>query len=308
MCSRLLLAIILVALGFSVSSGENQTNLQNPSIGNRISGTPEQINPSTINNNSQQGERGTEKNPIFVKGIPATKTQQEEAEDREERNKKTLLDLDLNSSTKLQAIFTVVLAVVAIFQIILFWYQLSLMKDTLEVSKASADAALEQAKAITQSERAYVFAKVIIEQRSDDVDMILKYRTVFKNHGKTPANIISLDSDGYAIIRPNDIKNIARHETTWVYPDGLVIAGGASWSGTKPVLINQGVAELTEGQKGFYCFGFIRYRDVFGNHWETGYCWEYIAGQNRFRLCEQATHLNYYRPYKPENTTSPAGV
>ncbi len=47
-------------------------------------------------------------------------------------------------------------------------------------------------------------------------------------------------------------------------PDGLVIAGGTHWSGTKSVLIKQEVdSELTENKKRLYCYGLIRYRDVF---------------------------------------------
>ncbi len=44
----------------------------------------------------------------------------------------------------------------------------------------------------------------------------------------------------------------------------------------------------------------------FGKEWETGYCWEYIARQTRFRLCEKAPHLNCCHQYHPQDAPDPS--
>lgn len=173
-------------------------------------------------------------------------------------------------------------------------------------AKDNALAALKQAEAITQSERAYVFAKVVFVQRYEKVNGMLRYRTEFKNYGKTPANVISVDRDSYLITTPKNLQYFLLTDQRWVYPDGLVIAGGLEWNGTKSVIIKEGWPEIIEDKMRFYCIGLIRYRDVFGDHWETGYCWEYVARQNRFKVCEdpEARHLNYCRAYTPPDSPS----
>lgn len=101
--------------------------------------------------------------PLVIKGMPTEKTPEQAAEDRKERDIKTAIDRELASYTGWQAIFTLVLIVVGIFQLGLFIWQLWLIRKSLadtkvaaQAAKINADAALEQAKAITLSERAYV--------------------------------------------------------------------------------------------------------------------------------------------------------
>lgn len=63
-------------------------------------------------------------------------------------------------------------------------------KDAAQAAKDSPAAALEEAKAISASERAYVFARVEYEQPfSINVDgtFFARLQAQFINHGKTPA-------------------------------------------------------------------------------------------------------------------------
>lgn len=147
----------------SVSQAESQNGSQKPPPCRGEIRQPVQKNPISSKKKSPKDQRGTEEMPLVIKGMPTEKTPEQAAEDRKERDIKTAIDRELASYTGWQAIFTLVLIVVGIFQLGLFIWQLWLIRKSLadtkvaaQAAKINADAALEQAKAITLSERAYV--------------------------------------------------------------------------------------------------------------------------------------------------------
>lgn len=137
--------LILVVLGLSISSvshAGNPKDLKNPPPSKGESGHPKQKNPPSPEKPTQQDNRGTEDNPIVIKGIPSQKTSQEAAEDREDRNKKTALDQELNFYTGGQALFTALTFFAVSAQIGLFVWQLRLIKRSSIDTRESAKAAL----------------------------------------------------------------------------------------------------------------------------------------------------------------------
>lgn len=264
-------------LGLSINSAshaESQKELHNPTPSRGESGKPEQKNPSTSNKDPQQDERGTESRPFVVKGIPTEKTQQEAADDREERNKKALLDLDLNLYTGLQAIFTVVLAVVAILQIVLFWDQLSLMRGALNASKSAADAALEQAKAITQSERAYVKMShyppgLVQTPRSSGHEVRLQ----IKNFGNTPANVTRVVLDYKIIPHGEPLPAIPdfTHQKEIRMASFLIREDEISDWYQIPLVADEVRCIKSESKGVLFIYGYIDYVDQFNSRYRAGY-------------------------------------
>jgi hypothetical protein len=180
------------------------------------------------------------------------------------------------------------------------------MRDTLNASKAAADAARDTASYLSNIERAYVFTKVETDERHGGPNQtyIWKLRALFINYGKTPANILSV-SGAWIPIKPGGIRNITVPDQR-TYPDGLVIASGKNWNLPISVEITESQSEeIQKGQLILYCCGFIRYKDIFDKGWETGYCWEYVVRNKRFSFSASVPHLNYCREYHPEDVPNP---
>jgi len=194
--------------------------------------------------------------------------------------------------------------ITAFIQVILFVWQLSIMNQTLNTSKLSADAAADTASYLVNSERAYVFAKVKFAEAifpTHEGNGRTLAHAIFVNHGKTPAIIIGMSGVPY-FIEPNEISAIQVRDTPVIFPAGLVIASGNTYKFKIDVFVShKQLAMLKERSIRLCCSGQIRYKDIFKKEWVTGYCWEYILRENRFTFCTDATHLNYCREYEHQN-------
>lgn len=123
------------------------------------------------------------------------------------------LDSDLTGSTWLTkdagGFFTFVLVIVGGLQLLLFWYQLGLIRESLDPAKEAADAAKLNAQAVMDAEGAHLypvikrtnvsnhdvfFEPIMYGKSRPDTDAVLTptvaYR--FKNYGKTPAILQSI--------------------------------------------------------------------------------------------------------------------
>ena len=180
--------LILTALGLSISSASQAENLsqsKNPPPNSGDASQPIQKNPTLRKQPPSNDQRGTEKMPLFIKGIPTEKTPNQAAEDREEREIKTALDRDLTLYTGYQAIFTLVLIIVGSLQLGLFGWQLRMMRKSLVDGRSTARSALKTAQSLVRTERAYVFAKVeeaIFTLNADGVTNI-QVKFQFINYG-----------------------------------------------------------------------------------------------------------------------------
>ncbi len=183
------------------------------------------------------------------------------------------------------------------------WRTLGVLKAQADATRDAAGAALEEAKAITLSEQAYVFAKVELDGYADDGQERVKLhaKTWFINHGKTPAIIINmtgvlqLTGAGVSDV-PHKFPETPSDDRQ--FSEGWVIASiSQSPEGMKlPVELSVAkpdIEEIRKGAKKIYCVGWIKYKDILGNQRETGYCWEYLQTPSaRFKFC-YASQLNY---------------
>lgn len=191
--------LILVVLSLSLSS-DSQAEATNELRGSTSSGkegaAPAQKQRTAGKNRSLKDHRGTEDMPLIIKGLPAERTAEQVAEERKEREGKSALDRELTTYTGYQALFTFALLVVGVFQLGFFWWQLGMIRESLsdtkiaaEAAKSNAIAALEQAKAITLSERAYVkFSHVPPGLQFEAMGGVWVQMQI-KNFGRTPARI-----------------------------------------------------------------------------------------------------------------------
>ena len=201
-------ALILIVLGVALTvpslkadentkQDESQNKSRKAASSNAQTRQPLERYSSSRKDAAFQDERGTEKMPLVIKGIPAEKTAEQVAEDRKERDLKTAIDGELVSYTGWQAKSAAVLIFVGICQLGLFAWQLRLIQNSLtdtktaaEAAKVNAQAALEQAKAITLSERAYV------------------------GMSHTPDGLKLLDSPNSGYMVEMEIRNVGRTPTT----------------------------------------------------------------------------------------------
>jgi hypothetical protein len=197
--------------------------------------------------------------------------------------------------------FTFALVIVGLLQALLFWVQLRLIRESLVPTKEAADAAKLTAGQILNTERAYLFLKIEIEEKFKEFRLgssigthdHSKIEFGFKNHGKTPAIVEEIhvaaqywpskfDWPAMSLAAPKLIQK------------GLVISGGdfvASYDIQFPLSGDQ--LKWARDRDGYILFwGKVVYSDVFKHRHETGWCRGYLFNQGwRFAGDE---HLNYY--------------
>ena len=191
---------ILLVLGLCVSYESraeipNESQNLTPSHGKNTQ--PNQKSPTSSQKQTSKDERGTERMPLVIKGIPAEKSPEQAIEDRKEREIKRALDRDLTSYTGWQAIFTFILIVVGIFQLGLFIWQLRLIRESLADTKTAAEAANKSADAAehtvsTMKDTAERQLRAYVSVDSAEIiDLVAGFtpaaRLIVKNSGQTPA-------------------------------------------------------------------------------------------------------------------------
>jgi len=199
------------------------------------------------------------------------------------------------------AIFTGMLVVVGTGQLILFLWQLGLIRDSLVFTKEAADAARAAAEALPKIEKAYVFAKVKLPRPIVPTHGGVPpcpVRVIFPNRGKTPALLKRICA--YSIIQapaPQTLRSgVATDERR--YAPGMVIAADKSLIQEVTVSVNMrqwGAIERRE--ETIFCVGLIEYDDILGNPRETGFCWHFvprgILGNGVFEITP-GTNLNHH--------------
>ena len=185
------------------------------------------------------------------------------------------------------AFFTRLLVVVGGLQLGLFFWQLLLMNKAAKDAGKSAAAALETAKAITLSERAYI--KISHDQHgmirtTSDADVLYSKKRTYqvqfdvRNIGKTPAELTRLDFSQF--IHPSDepLPVVPPYND----PDTIVFVIRATMYGTDAIFPSQSFIMSEEESsaiwnrtKNFYILGVAEYIDHFGIRHRAGYARRY---------------------------------
>jgi hypothetical protein len=154
-----------------------------------------------------------------------------------------------------------------------------------KTARIAAEAAKRSADVIPAIERPYLFIKemaanVPIGQYAPPSQHVPRYPTVdasFFNYGRTPANIaeaaifvrildhIPTDADTINVLADEDSKSAVE----------VIIGPDRDWSFPTARCIEP-ITEFASG-KALYCWGYIKYRDIFGNIHPTNFCRQYAG-------------------------------
>lgn len=289
--------LILVALGLalnmpslkaneSASQVESQNRSQKPPPSSeKLRQTVQKI-PTSNKKATPEDQRGTEEMPLVIKGMPTEKTPEQAAEDRKERDIKTAIDRDLAGYTGWQAIFTLVLIVVGIFQLGFFVWQLRLIQKSLadtkiaaQAAKINADAALEQAKAITLSERAYVGMSHTPPGliQLPPPDSVYKVEMEIRNVGRTPATITDVVLDVSVLDETESLAAILKYPVNapGLAPEIFLYADGFFFAERRFPISGDVMDDIQTHKKTLILFGYVDYIDQFGRRHRSGYARRY---------------------------------
>jgi type IV secretory pathway VirB10-like protein len=192
--------------------------------------------------------------------------------------------------TGLTAAFTGLLVLVGAGQLWMFWRQLNLMRRNLEdgtkaanAAALSAEVAKESAETAQRTERAFLTVEIYppgtpLDAQSrewlPDGRTSVSVNVHFFNHGKTPAIIRAFRPRLAAMATaPTNVES--EQMAQFKIPPSLTIRAGADYKLNVEVKLNRRKYEgAVSGSLRLFCFGTIRYDDVFGKDHETGFCWE----------------------------------
>lgn len=306
--SRLSLALILVASVLLLNGAiANESSSPHPP---QLS-SPEKPKPHRGKQKTAAEQRGTEQAPFFVKGEVTTQKSKEERDtDAEERQQETSVEKTLVEYTGFSALFTLVLAVIALAQVGLFVWQLTLIRTSLNVAKESADtartnaaAALEEARAITTAERAYVTLShcppgVKINDRG-----FFEITVEVKNHGRTPTHVTHVALD--AKLLPPEALLPMDHECrpSEHRPNGFLVTDGYFFHSRTFPLRGQDLADAKSGMRTLWVFGYVDYIDSFNRRHRASYVRTYNPhiddGKQNNLFYSSERRYNYDRPREP---------
>ena len=172
------------------------------------------------------------------------------------------------------------------------------------VTRDASNAAKAAGEALPKMERAYVFFNSLTcAQLGEPGDIVLliwkqnptktaNFRLLygFKNHGRTPAIVTSLNV--YARFVAGEISEKVVGDPL---PMPLVVSGGESppESSFNCVVTGAEYQEARAGHGYIFFWGKIAYLDVFEAQHETGICAHWHFGEARFVISE-TKELNYY--------------
>jgi hypothetical protein len=191
--------------------------------------------------------------------------------------------------------FTLWLVIVGGSQLVLFWVQLSLIRESLTDAKIAADAAKHGAIAardsadtaklsMVASDRAYVYHNGIgwISHRDTGQNRTFwRIRPMWINGGNTPTRRLRVFI-GY-VLRDTPLPDdypFTPDPGVVFHPAAMAPKGGVIGSGTYD-LWGDDLLAASRGTKFFYVWGIARYRDVFPN-----------SVEHITKFCVQATNIS----------------
>jgi len=182
---------------------------------------------------------------------------------------------------------------------------------TLKETAIAAKAAQDSTAIIPAIERAYLFVKVSLNTVNNIPGEIIKIGTkdepawniaeiIVTNHGKTPAILMNVgiltnsigDIHGGAVI--NHVLTCAKDSfDVYIIPGAELIDGGCHRIFNSYFSVtNIEWQKLSESNR-LVSWGFIKYKDVFGNSHETAFCWQWQDLINNFYPDKEDHERNY---------------
>ncbi|MGH9642624.1 MAG: hypothetical protein ACRD3Q_09365 [Terriglobales bacterium] len=211
-------------------------------------------------------QRGTEQSPVVVKVIPPPNNANEAEQERKDREQKTSHDRWL-------MVFSGVLAAVAVLQLLVYGYQAKKLKETVDATTRSADAAKKSADAIVNIERPWLLLAEAGRTSADDnkdgvrrVYMAAAWK--FKNWGATPAFINDISGGLYVLDNIANLPKEPNYGPLYAGVDEPVLAPGQVSDYYKFRTREPGGSDefyqLQNGEKVMVFYGKIDYVDRIG--------------------------------------------
>jgi hypothetical protein len=224
--------------------------------------------------------------PIEI--VPGPDHAAEAAEQQQHANEHAAAEQDLADATWKLAYFTLALAGFAAVQVGLFFWQLRLIRDSLDDAKSAATAAGTAANAAERTAtilgdtakkelRAYLSDQPIglkIWPNSDTARSIIHFIFINENHGQTPArnvrNIVGVSICPHPL--PDDfvlqMPEVNIRSAIAIFPTQKFPSESSDFSITDERLVS---IFRDDGER-IYLFGVTRYDDIYGEPHETGVC------------------------------------
>jgi hypothetical protein len=168
--------------------------------------------------------------------------------------------LDTHSGS-LIALFTFVLAVATIY----------LWRETRNASKI----ALEHARALTLSERAYV---KISHTSPNLIREDCKFTAIFdiKNYGRTPATVTDVVYNHLVLMKNESLPLTPKYDRSGTDVVRAFLVTGEEFSSGYPLSVSQEEFIAIESKaKNLFIYGYVDYIDQFGNHYRAGFARQY---------------------------------
>jgi hypothetical protein len=200
--------------------------------------------------------------------------------------------------------FTLLLVIVGIGQVILFWYQLKLIRSSLEDAKRAANTATDAANAASRQayvaeqslakiERPYVFIFNVSALAVDEIEDIEEDCTLLRvtysiaNYGKIPAIIKHAMVSLSAFTEPLSPARLEYNHSLIVSP---ILAAGERRDGIEETLKWDGNIKNDEwdnkypalGDNELWFWAIVAYRGPFTDQHETRICWRYDEATGHF--------------------------
>jgi hypothetical protein len=270
--------------------------LQQPSPSARKLDKPKQTQPTTSQQTSSADQRGTDESPLVVKTIPTPKTEEEAAQETQDRKDKAANDRHI-------VWFTGALVLIGFLQFLVYTYQAKKLRETVEsageqaeamerhigesarsatameaVAKSldiTAKASKESVEGLRQQMRAYltvIIGTAIYQER--DKNLKFDARPLILNAGPTPARKVSYQIK--AAILPVPLPNNFDYPLTKKPIGGAIIGAhqNAQMMGVVDDLVpDDQIQDIKNGSgQGLYVWGDVTYEDIFGQGHKTQFC------------------------------------
>lgn len=252
---------------------------------------------------------GTDKSPLIVKLSTSEKSEDEVEKEAYDRGEKRTLDRDMTTYTRLTAYATLVLLLIAAIQAALFWWQLKMLKITLQDGTRASKAADISAKAsqlsadiamrsMVTSARPYVHhsgIQYISHANQTTGEIFWRLHLQWRNSGNTPtrglrvfAKFELLDTE-----KPRDFLFEFESKAT---ANLVGIPPGGGLASTLGDFTGEQLDDVKAGRKFLYIWGKATYQSVFEE-----------AGEHITKFCVQAQNITG-DPTKAWDENVPFGI
>lgn len=296
--------LILTSISFSFASPPTTPESNRVSESSRTEGTQKDKKSEPTQTETDKLSTSIKELSTAIRDTNARTPDEHEKEKIQIERKALKADEKIADETEKLAIYTdniagltKLLVVVGAVQLVVFGCQLWLMRRATMDAGKSAQAALETAKSITASERAYVFAKVADAAHAyNESDMSTRFDITVKfiNYGKTPAMPNRCRWAAQEAVQMPQTPGLLPEDVPY-WQDGLTIAAGKSMELKIGATVSWSNLQELGKARNLYCFGILEYKDIFENTHETGFCWHYNPDSirpGRFEI-SLASPLNY---------------